>query len=201
MTDPTPSVTPIAFEVEARTRVKWPSQGLGDTRSCGLHVISPLHTTFLPPPHRSALTTPDPTPWTSLYRIEYSHENPSRNTPQWPRATWPLLKITWASRDDHITMCHLTSRSLSRWPWDLRVPTLFFFDLFLSYGVAGMHICQLAHLECTYILSLLAGLLLVGMHICQLAHLERPYILSLLAGPLVVVAHICRLACMEHAYI
>src|SRR5882724_4166605 len=135
MTDLTPRVTSIAFEVEARAKVRWTSQGLGDTRSCGLHVISPPHTAFLRPPHRSALTTPDPTPWTSLYRIEYSHENPSQNAPQRPQATWPLIKIMWASCDDRITMRHRVSRSLSQWPWDLRVPTLFFFNLFLSYGV------------------------------------------------------------------
>src|SRR5882724_3827007 len=142
MTDPTPSVTPIAFEVEARTRVKWPSQGLGDTRSCGLHVISPPHTAFLQPPHRWAPTTPNPTPWTSLYRIEYPHETPSQNTPQRPQATWPLLKITWASCDDCVTMCHHISRPLSQQPWDLRVPTLFPLNLFLSYRMLMLLNCS-----------------------------------------------------------
>jgi len=53
------------------------------------------------------------------------------------------------------------------------------------------YICQLAHLECPYILSLSAGPLVVGMHICWLARLECPYILSLLAGLLIVGPHIC----------
>src|SRR5882724_11685641 len=114
-------------------------------------MISPPHTAFLRPPHWPDPTTPDPTPWTSLYRIEYPHENPSQNAPQWPWATWLLLKITWASHDDHVTMHHHIGRSLSQQPWDLRVPTLFFFNLFLSYGVlmlfwllhsARMHTCS-----------------------------------------------------------
>src|SRR5882724_5384436 len=147
MTDPTPRVTPITFKVEARARVGWPSQGPRDTRSRGLHMISPPHTAFLQPPHQSAPTTPDPTPWTSLYCIEYPQETPSHNAPQQPWATWPLLKTTWASRDDHITRCHRISRLLSQWPWDLRVPTLFSFNLFLSYGV--LMLFWLLHSACT----------------------------------------------------
>src|SRR5882724_8184125 len=45
-------------------------------------------------------------------------------------------KITWASRDNHATTCQpcrLVGRPPSRPPWDLRVPTLFLFNLFLYY--------------------------------------------------------------------
>ena len=108
-------------------------------------------------PHWLALTTPDPTPWTSLYGIEYPHETPSWNAPQWPQATWPLLKIMWASRDDHVTTCHCIGRSLIQRPWDLRVPTLFFFDLFLSYGVLMLFwLLRSAHM-CTCSRSRLGG--------------------------------------------
>src|SRR5882724_11635582 len=44
-------------------------------------------------------------------------------------------EVTWPSHDDHATMCHpchLISRPVSQWTWDLRVPTLFIFTLFLS---------------------------------------------------------------------
>src|SRR5882724_1993116 len=100
MTDPTLRVTPIAFKVKARARVGWPSQDCEDTRSCGLHVISPLHSALLQPPHWSAPTTPDPTPWTSLHCIEYPHDIPHQNTSQHPWETWPPPEIMWASHDD-----------------------------------------------------------------------------------------------------
>jgi len=51
MTDLTPRVVPIAFQVEARARVGWLSQGLGDMRSHGLHVTSPPLTVVRHPPH------------------------------------------------------------------------------------------------------------------------------------------------------
>jgi len=64
---------------------------------------------------------------------------------------------------------------------------------------------------CIYILSLLAGSLIVGPHICRLeylectymlaAHLEHPYIILWLAGSLIVGPHICQLECLEHTYI
>src|SRR5882724_3453989 len=123
MTDLTYRLSPIAFQVKARMRVEQPSQGLGDVRSRGLHVIIPPHRTLLRLPHWSALTTPNPTPWTSLHRIEYPHDIPSQNAPQWPWATRLLPEIMWASCDDHVTMCHLVGRPLSQQPWDLRVPT------------------------------------------------------------------------------
>src|SRR5882724_5445039 len=49
-----------------------------------------------------------------------------------------LSKITWSSHDDHATTCHLCHlvRRPSCWQtWDLRVPTLFSFNLFLSYDM------------------------------------------------------------------
>src|SRR5882724_6342712 len=47
---------------------------------------------------------------------------------------WPS-RIMWSSRDDHTTThhpCHLISRPSSWRTWDLRAPTLFSFNLFLS---------------------------------------------------------------------
>src|SRR5882724_11292049 len=47
-------------------------------------------------------------------------------------------KIMWPSPDDHTTMCHpchLIGRPPSQCTWDLRVPTLFLFNLFSSYCV------------------------------------------------------------------
>jgi len=76
-----------------------------------------------------------------------------RSHPHGLRVQWPS-KITWPSHDNHATMhhpCHLVSRPLSWWTWDLRVPTLFIFNLFLSYCVliplwllhsAHMHTCS-----------------------------------------------------------
>src|SRR5882724_12048179 len=118
MIDPTHRLSPIAFQVKARTKVEQPSQGLRDVRSHGLHVIIPPHRTLLQPPHWSALATPDTAPWTPLSRIECPHETPSWNAPQWPWKTWLLPEITWASCDDRATMHHLhhlVSRSLNRW--------------------------------------------------------------------------------------
>src|SRR5882724_9859938 len=125
MTDLTYRLSPIAFPVKARTRVKWPSQGLGDMRSRGLHVIIPPHRTLLQPPHWSALTTPDSAPWTPSCCIEFPCEIPSQNMPQWPWVTLPPPKITWSSHDDCIIMRHLVGKPLSWQTWDLRVPTLF----------------------------------------------------------------------------
>src|SRR5882724_6676676 len=113
MTDLTHRLSPITFQVKARTRVEWPSQDLRDVRSCGLHMIIPPHRTLLQPPHWSAPTTPDPTLWTSLGCIECPHEIPSWNTPQRPWATWPPPEITWASCDNPTTTHHL--RHLIGW--------------------------------------------------------------------------------------
>src|SRR5882724_7184991 len=44
--------------------------------------------------------------------------------------------VTWPSHDNHATMyhpCHLFGRPPSLWTWDLRVPTLFLSNLFLSH--------------------------------------------------------------------
>src|SRR5882724_4523050 len=109
MTNPIHRFAPIAFEVKARTRFRQPSQGLGDARSHGLHVIIPPHSAFLQPPHQSALTTPDSTPWTPLCRIEYPHEIPSQNTPQWPWVTWPPPR----SHGHHMTIASLCATSLA----------------------------------------------------------------------------------------
>src|SRR5882672_5690853 len=57
---------------------------------------------------------------------------------------------------------------------------------------AGMLVCQLTCLECTYIIWPSAGTLAVGVHICQLTGLEHPYIIWLSAGMLAVGVHICR---------
>src|SRR5882724_8622903 len=111
-TNPTLRFTPIAFEVQARTKVRWPSQGLGDVRPCDWHMITPLHSALLQSPHRLDPTTPDPTPWTSLHHIEGPHEIPGWNTPQWPWVTWLPPEIMWASRNDRVTTCHLVSRPL-----------------------------------------------------------------------------------------
>src|SRR5882724_11193818 len=49
---------------------------------------------------------------------------------------WIPPEIMWLARDDRATMCHschLVSRPPSQQTWDLRVPTLFPFNLFLSY--------------------------------------------------------------------
>src|SRR5882724_11700820 len=98
-------------------------------------MIIPPHHILLQPPHWSAPTKPDLIPRTFLDRMGHSHETASRNSSQQSWATWPLPGITWASRDKCITTCHLVSRLLNQWPWDLRVPNLFSFDLFLSSGV------------------------------------------------------------------
>src|SRR5882724_682217 len=52
--------------------------------------------------------------------------------------TWIPPEIMWPAHDNHTTMCHschLVSRPPSQRTWDLRVPTLFPFNLFLSYCV------------------------------------------------------------------
>src|SRR5882724_11914190 len=49
---------------------------------------------------------------------------------------WKLSEVTWASCDNHATTCHpchLVGRPISQWTWDLRVPTLFIFNLFQSH--------------------------------------------------------------------
>src|SRR5882724_8736632 len=61
----------------------------------------------------------------------------------------------WSSCDNHTTMhhpCHLVSQPSSWRPWDLRVPTLFSCDLFLSYCVlmllwllCSAHMCACSH--------------------------------------------------------
>src|SRR5882724_6727110 len=46
---------------------------------------------------------------------------------------WSPSKVMWPSHDNHATMCHphhFIGRPLSWWTWDLRVPTLFLFNLF-----------------------------------------------------------------------
>src|SRR5882724_12042877 len=48
----------------------------------------------------------------------------------------------WSSCDDHTTMCHLIGRPSSQQTWDLRVPTLFSSNLFLSYCVLMLLICS-----------------------------------------------------------
>src|SRR5882724_9585747 len=51
----------------------------------------------------------------------------------------------WASHDDWAIMCHpchLVSWSLSWWTWDLRVPTLFSFNLFLYYCMLILSNCS-----------------------------------------------------------
>src|SRR5882724_11380057 len=61
-----------------------------------------------------------------------SDNNPSASGMQTPSG------ITWPSCDDHATtchLCHLIGRPPSWQTWDLRVPTLFSSNLFLSYCI------------------------------------------------------------------
>src|SRR5882724_9628647 len=58
---------------------------------------------------------------------------------------WRPSEVTWPSHDGHTTMhhpCHPIGRPVSLWTWDLRVPTLFIFTLFLSHCVL-MLLCLL----------------------------------------------------------
>src|SRR5882724_3924119 len=51
---------------------------------------------------------------------------------------WIPPEITWPARDDHATThhsCHLIGRPPNQQAWDLKVSTLFPFNLFLSYCV------------------------------------------------------------------
>src|SRR5882724_4060735 len=89
-------------------------------RSCGLHVIIPLHHALTQPPHWSAPTTPDPAPWTSPHCIEHTHKSPSWNAPPQPWVTWLPSDITKASCDNFTTTRHLVGRLLSQRTWDLR---------------------------------------------------------------------------------
>src|SRR5882672_7859755 len=56
---------------------------------------------------------------------------------------------------------------------------------------AGVHICQLTHLERTYIIWPSAGTLAAGAHICRLTRLECAYIIWPSAGTLAAGRHIC----------
>src|SRR5882724_8978832 len=68
-------------------------------------------------------------------------------------------EIMWTSHDNHATTHHphhLISRSLSQWTWDLSVPTLFIFNLFLSHCMlillcllhsGPMHACSHSQLK------------------------------------------------------
>src|SRR5882724_13405315 len=67
--------------------------------------------------------------------MEWYNRNPGQKVPPWPWGTWPPSEIMWSSCDDHTTTHHLIRRLLSWWTWDLRVPTLFSFNLFLSYSM------------------------------------------------------------------
>src|SRR5882724_1073393 len=83
--------------------------------------------------------------WFQSYPIESLGPHPvaSQSMARTPVRTAPhnlrdvvAFQITWSSCDDHTTTCHLhplVGRSLSWWTWDLKVPTLFLFNLFLSY--------------------------------------------------------------------
>src|SRR5882724_7185235 len=78
---------------------------------------------------------PNHAPWASPNRIWYYSQIPSRNAPPQPWGTWLPSEIMWSSHDNHTTMCHLVGMPYSWWTWDLRVPTLFLSNLFLSYGM------------------------------------------------------------------
>ena len=105
-------------------------------------MIIPLHHALLQLLHWSVPTTPDHTPWSSPCHIRCYSESPSHNAPPQPWGTWSPSEITWSSCDDHTTMCHLIGRPSSQQTWDLRVPTLFSSNLFLSYCVLMLLICS-----------------------------------------------------------
>src|SRR5882724_2676753 len=74
--------------------------------------------------------------------MEWYNWNPGQKVPPWPWGTWLPSEITWSSCDDHATTCHLIGRLLSWKTWDLRVPTLFSFNLFLSYSMLMLLNCS-----------------------------------------------------------
>src|SRR5882724_12219119 len=97
-------------------------------------IMWPTHdcpTSFFPP-MTPMLVGPDHTQSHPMV-LSQSHQalplKPSRNTPPWPWGTWLPSEVMWSSCDDCTTTCHLISRLLSQQTWDLRVPTLFSFNL------------------------------------------------------------------------
>jgi len=90
----------------------------------------------------SVLITPDHSPWASPSCIWCYSQIPSWNAPPWPWGTWPSSKIMWSSCYNHATTCHPVSRPSSWQTWDLRVTTLFLFNLFLSYCMLILSDCS-----------------------------------------------------------
>src|SRR5882724_1084678 len=71
-----------------------------------------------------------------------SPSEPQLVQPHIPSGMQQLSTITWSSCDDHATTCHphhLVGRPPSQQFWDLGVPTLFLFNLFLSYCMLILH--------------------------------------------------------------
>src|SRR5882724_4224874 len=94
---------------------------------------------------------PNHAPWAPPSRIQCYSQIPSQNAPPRPWGTWPPSKITWSSCDDCATMRHLIGRPSSQQTWDLRVPTLFLSNLFLSNGILML-------LNCSTVSTLIPGL-------------------------------------------
>jgi len=60
-----------------------------------------------------------------VHRSTARSQNPHQNALPWPWGCNGLPRSHGSSHDNHTTMHHLISQSLSQWTWDLKVPTLF----------------------------------------------------------------------------
>jgi len=100
-----------------------------------IHAVSFRLMPHLPfPMLQAALINPDHTQLypMGLFLLVHGKE-PEPSSEHTPSASGmqQASNITWTSCDDCATMhypCHLISRPLSQWTWDLRVPTLFIFQ-------------------------------------------------------------------------
>src|SRR5882724_10810158 len=71
-----------------------------------------------------------------------SLSEPQLAQPHIPSGMQQLSTITWSSCDNCATTrhpCRLVGRPTSQQSWDLRVPTLFLFNLFPSYCMLMLH--------------------------------------------------------------
>src|SRR5882724_9218604 len=85
---------------------------------------------------QSTLITPNYACGLPPHQFTDRGQNTHQNTPPQPRGMQIPSEIMWPSCDNHATMHHLghlIGRPPSWWTWDLRVPTLFIFNLFPSY--------------------------------------------------------------------
>jgi len=124
-------LTPIPFKAKSRTMVKWPSHCLRDMEASKFRWPTCDQPTSLYPPMTPMLVSPNHTRPFSM-GLSQSHQvftakAQSEHTPTAlgdMAAFWDHVVITWQS-------CH---HMPPHWQtWDLRVPTLFSFNLFLSY--------------------------------------------------------------------